>query len=318
VIATSGTAFTEQQVGLLRRQTTNVVVNFDPDAAGATAAEKSIALLTEEGFTIKVVTLEGGLDPDRFIRERGVEAYVAAIRGARRQSDYLIDRARQEFPGSSSDAKIKAMNYLLPHIRRIPQKLERDQFAHDAAQKLGIDSAVLREELRQAALKRQDRIEPRSGIGLLPFEKFFIEAACNDQKSPQEYEELHADLREFDRKMQTVGRCDWQQQVLQNLPAGLFEQLVSRRQGQDVETTSSTEEQQVLLRKVFLEAGEHIRSHEQDMEIVKDLEIQAMKWTRNQLRAKLAVASDPNSLENIQISQEILHLERKLRELECR
>src|SRR5579863_8729553 len=89
VIATSGTAFTEHQVALLRRQTTNVVVNFDPDAAGANAAEKSIGLLTEEGFTIKVVTLDGGLDPDRFIRERGVEAYAAAIRSARRQSDYL-------------------------------------------------------------------------------------------------------------------------------------------------------------------------------------------------------------------------------------
>jgi DNA primase len=137
------------------------VVNFDPDAAGANAAEKSISLLTEEAFTIKVVTLDGGLDPDRFIRERGVEAYAAAIRAARRQSDYLIERARQQFPGASAEAKIKAMNYLLPHIRRIPHKLERDQFAHDAAQKLGIDSAVLREELRQAALKRQDRVEAR-------------------------------------------------------------------------------------------------------------------------------------------------------------
>jgi DNA primase len=315
VIATSGTAFTEQQVGLLRRQTTNVIVNFDPDAAGANAAEKSISLLTEEGFTIKVVTLDGGLDPDRFIRERGVEAYAAAIRGARRQSDYLIDRARQQFPGSSSDAKIKAMNYLLPHIRRIPQKLERDQFAHDAAQKLGIDSSVLREEIRQAALKRQDHIEVRadSRAGLLPFEKFFIEAACNDQKSPGEYEELHADLREFDRRMPS----GWQQLVLQNLPPDLFEQLVSRRQGQDIENTGETEEQRILLRKVFLEAGDHTRSHAQDMEIVRDLEIQALRREISVKRATLDSATDRNSMENIQLSQEILQLERKLRELEC-
>ncbi len=58
------------------------------------------------------------------------------------------------------------MNYLLPHIRRIPENLARDQFAADAAQKLGIDSAVMREELRQAALRRRDRVEiarqPRS------------------------------------------------------------------------------------------------------------------------------------------------------------
>jgi DNA primase len=164
VIATSGTAFTEPQVALLRRHTSNVVVNFDPDAAGANAAEKSISLLTEEGFNLKIVTLEGGLDPDRFIRERGVEAYTAAIRGARRQSDYLIERARQMFPGASADQKVKAMNYLLPHIRRMPEKLARDQFAHDAAQKLGIDSAVLREELRQAALRRRDHIEVKTSV----------------------------------------------------------------------------------------------------------------------------------------------------------
>jgi len=162
VIATSGTAFTEQQVALLRRHTSQVVVNFDPDAAGANAAEKSISLLTEEGFTIKLVTLDDGLDPDRFIRERGIEAYMNALRGARRQSDYLIERARQMFPGTSAEAKVKAMNYLLPHIRQLPEKLARDQFAHDAAQKLDIDSAVLREELRQAALKRRDHIEVRA------------------------------------------------------------------------------------------------------------------------------------------------------------
>ena len=315
VIATSGTAFTEQQVGLLRRQTTNVVVNFDPDAAGANAAEKSIALLTEEGFTIKVVTLDGGLDPDRFIRERGVEAYAGAIRGARRQSDYLIERARQQFPGSSSDAKIKAMNYLLPHIRRIPQKLERDQFAHDAAQKLDIDSAVLREELRQAALKRQDHIETRSGTGLLPWERFFIEAACNDSKSQQEYDELHANLRAFDRKLKEAG-ADWQE-LLQNFPVGLLDRLLARRLGEDIEHTAETEEQRILLHRVFLEAGELTRSHEQDMEIVRDLEIRSLKGKIAKLRTSVELATDRNSLETIRLSQEILQLERKLRELEC-
>jgi DNA primase len=175
VIATSGTAFTEQQVAILRRHTSNVVVNFDPDAAGANAAEKSIGLLTEEGFSIRIVTLDGGLDPDRYIRERGVEAYSAAVRGARWQADYLIERARQMFPGAGAEQKVKAMNYLLPHIRRIPEKLSRDQFAHDAAQKLGIDSAVLREELRQAALRRRDHIEVRA-TALSEVEKVLLRA----------------------------------------------------------------------------------------------------------------------------------------------
>ena len=169
VLATSGTAFTEMQVRLLSRFTKRVVVNFDPDLAGATAAEKSIALLTEEGFEVKVIALEGGLDPDRFVREQGIEAYMGALRGAKRHSDYLIERARQLFPGRNPDAKVKALNFLLPHISRMPNRIHRDEFVADAAQKLGIDSAVMRQELKEAASNRlssvrQRRREPASEL----------------------------------------------------------------------------------------------------------------------------------------------------------
>ncbi len=158
VLATSGTAFTEMQVRLLSRFTKRVVVNFDPDQAGATAAEKSIALLTEEGFEVKVIALEGGLDPDRFVREQGIQAYMAALRTAKRHSDYLIDRARQLFPARTADAKIKAMNFLLPHIRRMPNAIARGEFVDDAAQKLAIDSAMLRQEIKQAAAQRLESV----------------------------------------------------------------------------------------------------------------------------------------------------------------
>ena len=162
VVATSGTAFTEQQVRLLSRFTHNMILNFDPDEAGTTAAEKAAALLTEEGFDIRLVTLEGGLDPDRFLREHGAPAYMAALRGARRHSDYLIDRARTLFPARTPEAKVKAMNFLLPHIRRMPNALHRDEFAGDAAQKLGIESALLRQEIRQAAAKKVESLRSAS------------------------------------------------------------------------------------------------------------------------------------------------------------
>lgn len=176
VIATSGTAFTEMQVRLLSRFTKQIVVNFDPDTAGANAAEKSIALLTEEGFTVKVVALEDGLDPDRYIRERGVKAYIQAMQGAKRQADYLIDRARQLFPARTADAKVKAMNFLLPHIRLIPSPLHRDEFAADAAQKLGIDSAILRQELKQAASKRVESVRAVAEVPLNKNEIVLIRA----------------------------------------------------------------------------------------------------------------------------------------------
>jgi DNA primase len=184
VVATSGTAFTETQVRLLGRFTKRVIVNFDPDIAGAAATEKSIALLTEEDFDIKVITLEGGLDPDRFVREQGIAAYGAALRGARRYADYLIERARQQFPARTADAKVKAMNFLLPHIRRMPNPIQRDEFAADAAQKLGIDSALLRQELKQAAAHRVASVAAHRAEPLTETERLLLRALVLPESDP--------------------------------------------------------------------------------------------------------------------------------------
>jgi len=154
VIASSGTAFTELQAKLLGRFSKNVVVNFDPDTAGAKATERTLGLLVEEEFQIKVLTLEQGFDPDLYIRRKGKEAYGAALRTSQKYFDYLIERARTQFPVRSAEGKDKAVKYLLPHVQRIPGRIVRDELAQEIAQKLGIDSAVLRQELRHAAVTR--------------------------------------------------------------------------------------------------------------------------------------------------------------------
>ncbi len=174
VLATSGTAFTEHQVRLLARFTKRVVLNFDPDQAGANAAEKTIALLVEEGFEVRVVTLPGGLDPDRFVKERGIAEYSAAVRGATRYADYLIERARTLFPARTPEAKVKALNFLLPHIRRIPNAIARNDFAENAAQKLGIESSLMRQELKQAAQQRLESVRAASPHAVTEVERILL------------------------------------------------------------------------------------------------------------------------------------------------
>jgi DNA primase len=154
VIASSGTAFTEMQAKLLGRFSKNVVVNFDPDTAGAKATERTLGLLVEEEFQIKVLTLEQGFDPDLFIRRQGRDAYAEAMRGSQKYFDYLIDRARASFSMRSPEGKVKAVNYLLPHIQRVPSRIVRDELAQEIAQKLGIESSLLRQELRHVAAQR--------------------------------------------------------------------------------------------------------------------------------------------------------------------
>ncbi|MGA3135785.1 MAG: DNA primase [Terracidiphilus sp.] len=305
VIATSGTAFTEQQVALLRRHTSQVVVNFDPDAAGAAAAEKSIALLTEEGFTIKIVTLDGGLDPDRYIRERGVEAYTAALRGARRQADYLIERARAAFPGVNAEQKVKAMNFLLPHIRRMPEMLARDQFARDAAQKLGIDSAVLRQELRQAALKRRDRIETRPAA-LTEVERVLLRALAIADPENERTRRLVAEA--------LIAHPTWFEHL------GTFSalQALAGRQANDPMNVVEDPAQRALLAETLLQEIDPPEENEVESAIQ---EIQERDLDRRQrdLRALIAEAERRGDFAELALlTQQKLELDRALRQLHNR
>jgi DNA primase len=184
VIASSGTAFTELQARLLGRYSKNIVVNFDPDTAGAAAAERSLALLVSEEFQIKVLTLEAGFDPDLFIRRKGVAAYGEALSHSQKYFDYLIERSRVLFPARTPEGKVKALNFLLPHIQRVPSRIVRDEWANEISHRLGIESAVLRQELRHAAGTRSaSRVSaPRAGV-LTDAERVLIRALASQELS---------------------------------------------------------------------------------------------------------------------------------------
>jgi DNA primase len=101
-----------------------------------------------------VLTLEAGFDPDLFIRRKGKDAYQDALKQSQRYFDYLIERARSQFAARNAEGKVKAVNYLLPHVQRVPSRIVRDELSQEIAQKLGIDSAVLRQELKHAVTNR--------------------------------------------------------------------------------------------------------------------------------------------------------------------
>ncbi|MBV8630338.1 MAG: DNA primase, partial [Silvibacterium sp.] len=278
VLATSGTAFTESQVRLLSRYTTRVIVNFDPDTAGANAAEKSIALLTEEGFEVKVVALEGGLDPDRYIRERGAKEYAAALRAARRHQDYLIDRARQLFPPHTPEAKVKALNFLLPHIRRMPNRISRDEFAADAAQKLGIDSALLRQELKQAAVNRRDSIASRVPA-LTRAEQILLQAFSSPPNS-ELYRIADAAYREHEPDFATM-RADVHE---------ILSQLRARPEGFDPIQSLAEPAQRQLLAGVFVSVHGSDPDPRHVEEAVATIRRGSLEQQQRQLRADLQAA----------------------------
>jgi DNA primase len=160
VVASCGTALAESQVKLLTRFTRRIVVNYDPDAAGQAATERSLMLLLEKEFDVRVLALPGGADPDKFLRLQGADAYRKLLSQAPPYLDYLIARARL-MDRSTAETKLAAINFLMPYVQRIPNHLLRSEWASRIASELRVDAPVLREALRKAAAERRSEVKQR-------------------------------------------------------------------------------------------------------------------------------------------------------------
>ena len=158
VVASCGTSLAEPQIKLLARFTRRVIVNYDPDTAGQTATERSISLLLEQDFEVRVLALPGKADPDKFIREQGADAYIKVLKEAPPYVDYLIARARR-MDLTTGEGKRSAVNFLLPYVQKIPNRLLRSEWATRISQQLRLDEPVLRAALSKAAAERRSEVK---------------------------------------------------------------------------------------------------------------------------------------------------------------
>src|SRR6266403_1470398 len=176
VVASCGTSLAEPQIKLLGRFTKRVIVNYDPDTAGQAATERSIAILLEQDFEVRVLALPGKADPDKFIREQGADAYMKLLKESPPYVDYLIARARQ-MDMTTAEGKLRAVNFLLPYVQKIPNRILRSEWATRIAQQLRLDEPVLRAALSKAATERRGEVKTRpelAGRAAKPVERRLV------------------------------------------------------------------------------------------------------------------------------------------------
>jgi len=298
VIATSGTAFSEPQVRLLSRFTKQVVVNFDPDTAGAAATERSLSMLIEEEFDIKVLRLESGFDPDLFIRRKGAKAYAEALMQAPKYFPYLIGRAISTFPVKTPEGKAKAVNYLLPYIRRVPQAIVRDELANDVAQRLGIDSALVRQELRRAATNRGAPFKPAADPQVSEAERIIVRLFAPGGAA------------ELDELRGAAGEIVLGEGLLDGLLAqSLLEWLLSPMEG-----SSGSDSDQRLLAQILMQEADAI-TQEWVESAIEALRRRKMERRKRELNTNIADAERRNDIGTLAaLLQEKVAIEKALRE----
>lgn len=152
VVASSGTALTEEQIKLMRRFTENVTVLFDGDAAGIKAALRGIDLVLKGGLNVRIVLLPDGEDPDSFSKKRGSTELVNYLK--EHTQDFISFKIDLYTADASKDPikKAELIRDILTSITAIPDPLKRTVYLQECSKKLEVPLSVLSIEVKKILL----------------------------------------------------------------------------------------------------------------------------------------------------------------------
>lgn len=170
VVASSGTALTEEQIKLMRRFTENVTVLFDGDAAGIKAALRGIDLVLKGGLNVRIVLLPDGEDPDSFSKKRGSSELVQFLK--EHTQDFISFKIDLYTADASKDPikKAELIRDILTSITAIPDPLKRTVYLQECSKKLEVPLSVLSIEVKKILLSgktneaRPDQSGPQDGL----------------------------------------------------------------------------------------------------------------------------------------------------------
>jgi DNA primase len=125
---------------------------------------------------VRVLELEGGLDPDEYVKANGADVYRARLEKAPGYFYWLADRSRTKYDTRTAEGRIAALKFLLPAIQRISDKLERMTVANDVASYLGVEAGLVLDQFRKMAADRREKPLPQAGDAVKPVERILLNA----------------------------------------------------------------------------------------------------------------------------------------------
>lgn len=165
-VASLGTALTADQVGLLRRFAPRAVLMYDPDQAGAAAAERGLALCEEAEVSVRVVALPTGEDPDAYLRSHGAVAFERLLAGALPMFEYRLETAALRHGSELREGKLAIVDEMLDVIQTVGNPVRAAEYLRALAGRLALPEDALRQRLRSRKRPGRPSVRQQGAITL--------------------------------------------------------------------------------------------------------------------------------------------------------
>ncbi len=147
VVATLGTALTDQQGNLIKRYADTAIISYDSDEAGIKATLRAIEILSKIGINVKVINLKDCKDPDEFVRKYGLEEYKKAIGDSTHYIKFRIDHLRKSFNLEKDEERVKFAKEASKIIKELKSPVEVDYYTNYIAKQINISTESIKKEV---------------------------------------------------------------------------------------------------------------------------------------------------------------------------
>ncbi len=149
VVASLGTALSQEHVRILKGYASKMVLVFDSDAAGINAAKRSIKIFMKEGVDTRILVLPDKNDPDSFVMKHGQVAFLSLAAEAKTIMQFLLGLS-METHGLSVEGRIKILDEMKQHLSLIEDSALRSLYVRELSETLNIDEKAVLEKVRDA------------------------------------------------------------------------------------------------------------------------------------------------------------------------
>ena len=153
-VATLGTAITPEQARVMTRYANKIYICYDSDEAGRKATDKAIALLSEAGLSVKVITVKNAKDPDEYIKKFGNAAFSALINGSEGKIDFRFRTLMGGYNLDVPEEKLDFINKACDMLCDVSSAVELDVFLMKLSELTGMDVKILRNEVTKRRKKQ--------------------------------------------------------------------------------------------------------------------------------------------------------------------
>ncbi len=162
IVASLGTALTLEQIRLIKRYASCVVLIYDSDKAGQTATLRSLDLLLENDLKVEVVNLETGFDPDSLVRKKGKDYFTKLFEGRSDFFEYKLGILSKSYDPQSIEGKSKIAAQMLATIDKLNSEIQKYEYIRKLAARLGVKEEIMIAEFRNTFSKRSNTYQKQT------------------------------------------------------------------------------------------------------------------------------------------------------------